>query len=216
MPSRPDSRAMRKLWDAGVYPHPADFSTLSIPWSPSHRGWTENWLRMLRHQSQQGGEELYALQRVERAQPEALEKSRQAAIARFHEGGELHRLLHSQSHQSTFTPTLRSDVPSRIEVTGGSPSIQELKVVLAGIADLEFRQEVDSVVVDGIRPADLLACLQAAARPPRKAKILLMAFPAAGNAWPTRPLRGSARGSTPLRRRRQRNKGCAPAALERT
>ncbi len=57
-------------------------------------------------------------------------------------------------------------------MTGGSPSIPELKVVLAGIADLEFRQEVDSVVVDGIRPADLLACLQAAARPPRKARIL--------------------------------------------
>ena len=45
-------------------------------------------------------------------------------------------------------------------------------MVLAGITDLEFRQEADAVVVDGIRPADLLACLQAAARPPRKARIL--------------------------------------------
>ncbi len=130
------------------------------------------------------------MRRVERAQ--ALEKSRQAAIARFHEGGEMRRLLHPPSHQSTFTPKLQSEVPSKIEVTGGSPSIQELKVVLAGITDLEFRQEADSVVVDGIRPADLLACLQAAARPPGKKEF----FPA-GNAWPTRPLRGSARGSTP-------------------
>ena len=86
--------------------------------------------------------------------------------------GELRQLLHPQSHQSTFSPTLRSEVPSTIEVTGGSPSIQELKVVLAGITDLEFRQEADAVVVDGIRPADLLTCLQAAARPPRKARIL--------------------------------------------
>ncbi len=145
MPSR------AKLWDAGVYPHPAEFSIIPIPWSPSHRKWTENWLRMLRHRSQQGEEELHALRRAERAQPS--EKSKQAAIARFHEGGELRRLLHPQSYQSTFTPTLRSNVPSRIEVTGGSPSIQELKVVLAGIAELDFLQEVDSVVVDGISPA---------------------------------------------------------------
>ncbi len=91
-----------------------------VPWSPSHREWTENWLRMLRHQSQQGEEELHALRRAERAQPEASEKIKQAAIA---PGGELRRLLHPQSYQSTFTPTLRSYVPSRIEVTGGSPSI---------------------------------------------------------------------------------------------
>jgi hypothetical protein len=127
---------------------------------------------MLRHQLQQGEEELHALRRAELSQ--ASEKSKQAAIARFHEGGELCRLLHPQSYQSTFTPTLRSHVPSRIEVTGGSPSIQEMMVVLAGITDLEFRvlQEVESIVVDGIRPADLLACLQAAARPPRKMRIL--------------------------------------------
>ena len=126
---RMPSRAMRKLWDAGVHPQPAEFSFLTTPWSPSNREWTENWLRMLRHQSQQGEDELHALRRAERSQ--ALEESRQAAIARFYEGGELRRLLRPQQCQGIFTPTLRSSVPSRLRVTGGSPSIQELKAALA-------------------------------------------------------------------------------------
>jgi hypothetical protein len=57
---------------------------------------------------------------------------------------------------------LRSSVPARIAVTGDSLSLQEL----AGIPDLEFLHHSDSVEVAGIRSANLLACLQAAAQPP--------------------------------------------------
>jgi hypothetical protein len=72
---------MRKLWDAGVFPRPAEFSDLSTLWSSSHAECTDRWLRMLRLQSQQGEEELHALRWAERSQ--ASEQSRQAAIARF-------------------------------------------------------------------------------------------------------------------------------------
>ena len=164
------SRAMRKLWDAGVYPQPADFSALATVWSPSHRGWAESWLRMLRHQSQQGEDELHALRRVERSQ--VSEQNRQRAIARFYEGGELRRLLQPQPPTCTHSPMLKSSVPARIAVTGESPSLQALRLALAGIPDLEFLHHSDSVVVAGIRPSYLLACLQAAAQPPLQVKLL--------------------------------------------
>ena len=164
------SRAMRKLWDAGVYPRPAEFGALSTLWSPPHRDWTDSWLRMLRHQSQQGEEELHALRRAERSQ--ASEQSRQRAIARFYDGGELRRLLQPQSPPCTHSPMLRSCVPARIAVTGDRPSLQALRITLAGIPELEFLHHSDSVVVAGIRPANLLACLQAAAQPPLQVRLL--------------------------------------------
>ena len=115
---KPPSRAMRRLWDAGVYPRPAEFSGLSTLWSPSYAEWTDRWLRMLRHQSQQGEEELHALRREERSQ--ASEQSRQAAIARFYDGGGLRRLLHPQPH-FIHTPMLRSSIPTSIAVAGDPP-----------------------------------------------------------------------------------------------
>ncbi len=38
------SRAMRtgRTWDAGLYPQPADFATLSSLWSPANQAWTES------------------------------------------------------------------------------------------------------------------------------------------------------------------------------
>jgi hypothetical protein len=164
------SRAMRKLWDAGVYPQPADFSALATVWSPSHRGWTESWLRMLRLQSQQGEDELHALKRVERSQ--VSEQNRQRAIARFYDGGELRRLLQPQPPFCTHSPMLKSSVPARIAVTGESYALQALRLALDGIPDLEFLHHSDSVVVAGIRPAYLLACLQAAAQPPLQVRLL--------------------------------------------
>ena len=67
---------------------------------------------------------------------------------------------------------LKSSVPARIAVTGESPSLQALRLALAGIPDLEFLHHSDSVVVAGIRPAYLLACLQAAAQPPLQVRLL--------------------------------------------
>ena len=163
------SRAMRKLWDAGVYPRPAEFGALSTLWSPGHREWTENWLRMLRHQSQRGEEELHALRRAERSQ--ASEQDRRVAIARFYDGGELHRLLHPQPH-CAHSPMLRSSVPTSIAVAGDPPSRQALWRALKHIPDLEFLRGSGSVVVTGIRPANLLPCLQAAARPPLQVRLL--------------------------------------------
>ena len=163
------SRAMRKLWDAGVYPHPAEFGALYTLWSSSHREWTESWLRMLRHQSQRGEEELHALRRAERSQ--ASEQNRQAAIARFYDGGELRRLLHPQSHY-IHSPMLRSNVPASIAVAGDPPSIQELWMVLKHMPGLEFLWGSGSVVVTGIRPANLLPCLRAAAQLPLQVRLL--------------------------------------------
>jgi len=167
--SKPPSRAMRKLWDAGVYPRPADFSGLSTLWSSSQAEWTEGWLRLLRLQSQQGEEELHELRRAERSK--ASEQSRLAAIARFYDSGELRRLLHPQPH-FIHTPMLRSSVPGSIAVAGDPPSLQALRTALAHITGLEFSQEFGSVVIAGIRPSDLLPCLRAAAKPPMRVRLL--------------------------------------------
>ena len=43
----PPSRAMRKAWDAGLIPQPADFSLLTGVWLPQNQSWTEEWLRFL-------------------------------------------------------------------------------------------------------------------------------------------------------------------------
>jgi hypothetical protein len=42
---------MRRIWDSGLYPQPADFSMLWELWQPQTQKWTEDWLRMLRRQS---------------------------------------------------------------------------------------------------------------------------------------------------------------------
>jgi hypothetical protein len=72
------SRAMRRLWDAGVYPSPADFGSLSTLWSSTHQGRTESWLRMLRHQSRRNCMLCGVQSNLRR---KASEQSRQAAIA---------------------------------------------------------------------------------------------------------------------------------------
>jgi hypothetical protein len=135
---------MHKLWDAGVFPRPAEFSDLSTLWSSSHAECTDRWLRMLRLQLQQGEEELHALRWAERSQ--ASEQSRQAAIARFYDGGELRRLPHPQPH-FIHTPMLRSSVPTSIAVAGDRPSLLALRTAHAHIPGLEFLHGLGSVVV---------------------------------------------------------------------
>ncbi len=39
----PPSRAMRRVWDAGLYPEPAQFQMLSSLWSQQNVVWTEKW-----------------------------------------------------------------------------------------------------------------------------------------------------------------------------
>jgi hypothetical protein len=81
------SRAMRRVWDAGLYPEPAQFQMLSSLWSPQNVVWTEKWLRMLRTQSAVIVEDWQQLRRKELT--EAAERERQGAIGRFYTGGEL-------------------------------------------------------------------------------------------------------------------------------
>ena len=58
------TRAMRRVWDAGLYPEPAQFQMLSSLGSPQNVVWTEKWLRMLRSQSAMILEEWQQLQRT--------------------------------------------------------------------------------------------------------------------------------------------------------
>ena len=48
---QPPSRAMRKVWDSGLYPEPDRFQKLFDMWSPQNQAWTDNWLSMLQRQS---------------------------------------------------------------------------------------------------------------------------------------------------------------------
>ena len=45
------TRAIRRVWDMGLYPQPANVGVLKGLWLPEHQVWTESWLRMLRRQS---------------------------------------------------------------------------------------------------------------------------------------------------------------------
>ena len=115
------SRAMRRAWDKGLYPQPCSFSVLSSLWAPAHQGWTDRWLRYLRQQSQTTEEEMHLLRRTELHH--ATEQSRQAAIARFYDGGELRRLLHPQT-PTMHSPMLRTSVPDSFVVAGDGLSLQ--------------------------------------------------------------------------------------------
>ena len=93
-PSSP-SKAMRRAWDAGLYPQPADIRTLTALWHPQNQVWTEEWLRMLRRQSALTNEAWQDLRRKELA--EAVEQERLSAINRFYTGRELQKLLHPRA-----------------------------------------------------------------------------------------------------------------------
>ncbi len=38
------TRAIRRAWDAGLYPQPANVGVLKGLWLPEHQVWTESWL----------------------------------------------------------------------------------------------------------------------------------------------------------------------------
>ena len=108
---------MRRVWDAGLYPEPAQFQMLSSLWSPQNVVWTEKWLRMLRTQSAVIVEDWQQLRRKELT--EAAERERQGAIGRFYTGGELRRLLHPRA-PAPHSPLLQTTLPDTLKVTGGS------------------------------------------------------------------------------------------------
>ena len=167
---RSPSRAMpRRAWDEGLYPQPCSFSVLSSLWAPTHQGWTESWLRSLRQQSQTTEEEMHLLRRTELHH--ATEQSRQAAIARFYDGGELCRLLHPQT-PTMHSPMLRTSVPDSFVVAGDGLSLQTVATDLEHIEGLNLQFQGGSISVSGIRPGDLLPSLRAVARASRTVKLL--------------------------------------------
>jgi hypothetical protein len=163
------SRAMRRAWDEGLYPQPCSFSVLSSLWVPAHQGWTERWLRHLRQQSQTTEEEMHLLRRTELHH--ATEQSRQSAIARFYDGGELRRLLHPQT-PTMHSPMLRTSVPDSFVVAGDGLSLQAVATDLQHIGGLDLQFQGSSILVSGIRPVDLLPSLRAVARTPRTVRLL--------------------------------------------
>ena len=149
----PPTKAMRRVWDAGLYPKPAEFATLSALWSTQGREWTIEWLRFLRQQSFNIIEELQLLRHAELTA--AAEQRRQDAIDRFYTGGELRRLL-NHSTPSQHTPMLRTAMPDSVIVRGSRAAEQTLRLSLAGCEGLEVKLDRDdSILVSGIHPSDL-------------------------------------------------------------
>ena len=144
------SRAMRRVWDSGLWPQPASFSVLSALWTPQNQTWTENWLRMLRHQSAMATEEWHRLRRRELT--EAAERDRMGAISRFYTGRELQRLLHPRA-PAPHSPLLYTDIPDTVTVAGNRSDLAALR---AEVASRMMQTERDgSVCISGITPADL-------------------------------------------------------------
>ena len=144
------SRAMRRVWDSGLWPQPATFSILSALWTPQNQSWTENWLRMLRQQSATVTEEWHCLRRRELT--EAAERDRMGAISRFYTGRELQRLLHPKA-PAPHSPLLYTDIPDTVMVAGNS---RDLAAFRAGLASYMVPTEMHGLVrISDITPVDL-------------------------------------------------------------
>ena len=146
----PPSKAMRRAWDAGLYPQPAEFRTLTELWHPHNQVWTEEWLRMLRRQSAITTEEWHDLRRRELA--EAAERERLSAINRFYTGRELQKLLHPRA-PAPHSPQLFTDIPDTVVVSGDEGAMAAFR---AAVGLVEIRAETPvSAIISGLRPADL-------------------------------------------------------------
>jgi ribonuclease HI len=146
----PPSKAMRRVWDSGLWPQPASFSVLTALWTPQNQSWTENWLRMLRRESAMMTEEWHCLRRRELT--EVAERDRLSAISRFYTGRELQRLLHPTA-PAPHSPLLYTDIPDTVWVAGNSSNLAAFR---AGLAACLVQTELQgSVCISGIAPADL-------------------------------------------------------------
>ena len=144
---------MRRVWDAGLYPEPAQFQMLSSLWSPQNVVLTEKWLRMLRTQSAVIVEDWQQLRRKELT--EAAERERQGAIGRFYTGGELRRLLHPRA-PAPHSPLLQTTLPDTLKVTGDRRELEALRAGVSVLRGAEIQLVAhDSVCITGIRPEDL-------------------------------------------------------------
>ena len=151
------SRAMRRVWDAGLYPEPAQFQMLSSLWSQQNLVWTEQWLRMLRSQTAVILEEWQQLRRTELT--EAAERDRQGAISRFYTGGELQRLLHPRA-PAPHSPLLQTSLPDTLRVTGDRNELEALRARVSVLRGAEIQLVAhDTVCITGIRPEDLYQAL---------------------------------------------------------
>ena len=155
--SLPPTKAMRRVWDAGLYPKPAEFAILSAPWSTQNREWTVEWLRFLRQQSYSLNEELQLVRHSELTA--AADRSRKDAVSKFYTGGELRKLL-NPSIPSLHTPMLRTAMPDCVHVRGGRDVEAMLRIGLVRCEGVAVRPEAEgSVLVSGIRPSDLCKVL---------------------------------------------------------
>ena len=151
------TRAMRRVWDAGLYPEPAQFQMLSSLGSPQNVVWTEKWLRMLRSQSAMILEEWQQLRRTELT--EAAERDRQGAIDRFYTGGELRRLLHPRA-PAPHSPLLQTTLPDTLRVIGDCRELEALRAEVSVLRDTEIHLIAnDTLCITGIRPEDLYRVL---------------------------------------------------------
>ncbi len=71
---------------------------------------------------------------------DATEQSRQAAIAWFYDGGELHRLLHPQT-PTMHSPMLRTSVPDSFVVAGDGLSLQTVALTFSTLAGSTFNSK---------------------------------------------------------------------------
>ena len=106
------SRAMRKAWDAGLYPQPADFATLRGLWQESNLAWTTGWLHWLRRQSASVTDEWHQLRKGELQI--AAERARRDAVSRFYTGRELQHLLHPRA-PAPHSPALYTNIPDTVQ-----------------------------------------------------------------------------------------------------
>jgi hypothetical protein len=123
------SRAMKRVWDAGWHPQPAEYDNISQPWCSQNQGWTREWLRELRSVTHRTMEELAQLRQSELEA--AAERRRQEQIETFWSEGGIRRLLRP-SLPVLHTPALRSNLPNTFMVVGEVEQMAEFWNRLAG------------------------------------------------------------------------------------
>ena len=141
---------MRKAWDAGLYPQPADAAILRGLWQESNLAWTTEWLRLLRRQSASVTDEWHRCRRAELQA--AAERARRDAVSLFYTSRELQQLLHPRA-PAQHSPALYTNIPDELRVTGDDRALAAFQQNLGA----EWTQTMveGAVCVSGIKPADL-------------------------------------------------------------
>ena len=148
------SKAMRRVWDAGWYPHPASYATLSTLWTPQVQSWTRDWLRQLRQLSASITDQVVGLRQSELSA--AARRRRQEAIDRFWSGGELRRLLHPVA-LALHTPALSTNIPNSFVATGTVLQLGRLQSGLEGLglAGKVARDNAGHLIISNLCPSEV-------------------------------------------------------------